>query len=167
MDYIQEPTQVCLNTNRQWISNLYIKVSQGELQKWSLLAGGLCSERKKLPIRFSLDKLKLVLVDSKQFFFQLFLSLIFIVYQSVFLVFCKPLQGKFYSSEQKGNILFQLLYSPERKIFGFKQKLRGQASMPLLDTKPYRFVNITMCFPSKTYSTNIFRASTTFSHHHY
>ena len=46
-------------------SNLSTKVSHGELQKWPLLTGGLCSERQKLSIRFSRDELRLAFVDRK------------------------------------------------------------------------------------------------------
>jgi len=34
---------------------LSTNVSHGELQKWHLLTGSLCSERQKLPIQFSQD----------------------------------------------------------------------------------------------------------------
>ena len=54
---LQYVSQVC--------TNLSTKVSHGELQKWPLLAGGLCSERLKLPIRFSGDTLRLAFVDRK------------------------------------------------------------------------------------------------------
>ena len=50
--------------NNVW-SNLSTRVSLGELQKWPLLTGGLCSERQKLPIRFSRDKLGMAFVDRK------------------------------------------------------------------------------------------------------
>ena len=47
------------------VESLSTRVSHGELQKWPLLTSGLCSERHKLHIRFSRDKLKLALVDVK------------------------------------------------------------------------------------------------------
>ena len=40
-------------------------VSHGELQNWPLLTGGLCSERQKLPFRFSQDELRLAFIDRK------------------------------------------------------------------------------------------------------
>ena len=48
--------------------NLSTTVIHGELQKWPLLTGGLCSERQKLPIRFSRDKLRLAFVNRKSLF---------------------------------------------------------------------------------------------------
>ena len=43
-------------------SNLSTRVSHGELQKWLLLTGGLCSERQKLPIRFVRDKFRVAFI---------------------------------------------------------------------------------------------------------
>ena len=46
-------------------SNLSTRVSYGELKKWPLLTGGLCSERQKLLIRFLRDEFRLAFVDRK------------------------------------------------------------------------------------------------------
>jgi len=46
-----------LSTAQTIQSNLSTRVSHGELQKLPLITGGLCSERNKLSILFSRDKL--------------------------------------------------------------------------------------------------------------
>ena len=54
-----------LNCSYPYKYNLSSRVSHGELQKWSLLTGGLCLERQKLPFKFSRDELRLVFIDRK------------------------------------------------------------------------------------------------------
>jgi len=50
---------------KQLQSNLSTRVSNGKLQMWPLLTGGLCSECQKLPIQFSRDKLRRAFIDRK------------------------------------------------------------------------------------------------------